>query len=273
MSVDPKKYGLGWKRGLPDFRDKKYRAPRRTSPLPETIDLRKELGGFANFRVWDQGELGSCTAQGVGACLVYNMFQQKQKAWVPSRLFIYYNSRVLEGTVNEDAGAEIKDVIKTVSTTGAAHEEIWRYDINKFRQRPPQSVYADALKFKAVTYAALNNANLDQLKACLAAGELFTFGSTLYNSFFDSVRNGGYVPMPNWRDGIVGGHCMTAVGYTKTHFIIRNSWGESAGDKGYMYMPHKYLTDTNLTADVWQIKTVTEDPKPDPGQGKGKKSK
>lgn len=256
--VDPKKFGLGWKRGLPDFRDKKFRAPRRSTPLPNKIDLRKDLGGFANFPVWDQGELGSCTAHGVGACVVYNMYKQKEKPWMPSRLFVYYNSRALEGNPGEDAGAEIKDVIKTVAKEGFGHESLWPYDVRKFAQKPPQKVYDDALKFKALSYASLNNANLNQLKACLAAGEVFTFGSTLYNSFFEAVNNGGYIPMPSWNDGIAGGHCMTAVGYTTTHFIIRNSWGTAGvGDHGYMYMPFKYMTDLNLTADVWQIKTVS----------------
>ena len=256
----PKKYGMGWRRGLPDFRDKKYRAPRRTEPLPEKIDLRKDLGGFANFPVWDQGQIGSCTAHGVGACIVYNMYQQKQKPWMPSRLFVYYNSRVLEGNANFDAGAEIKDVIKSVATTGFAHESLWTYTDKgtKFATKPPKEAYKDALKFKAVTYSSLNNANLNQLKACLASGEIFTFGSTLFDSFFNAVQNGGYIPMPSWNESIQGGHCMAAVGYTKTHFIIRNSWGTTGvGDKGYMYMPFEYMTDTNLTADVWQVKTIS----------------
>ncbi len=42
------------------------------------------------------------------------------KAFTPSRLFIYYNERVIEGTVSTDAGAQVRDGIKSVATLGRA---------------------------------------------------------------------------------------------------------------------------------------------------------
>src|SRR5262245_25918161 len=140
---------MGWRPSLPDFRAKKYRVPRKLGPLPEAIDLRKDLGGFANFPVWDQGQLGSCTAQGVGACLVYNQLQQGQTSWTPSRLFMYYESRKLEGTVDSDSGAMITDVVQVVADVGSCHETLWTYEDSsqKYRQKPPQVCYNEAQKF------------------------------------------------------------------------------------------------------------------------------
>jgi hypothetical protein len=45
------------------------------------------------------------------------------EAFTPSRLFIYYNERVIEGTVAHDAGAQIRDGIKAVAKLGAPPED------------------------------------------------------------------------------------------------------------------------------------------------------
>lgn len=39
-----------------------------------------------------------------------------------------------------------------------------------------------------------------------------------------------------------GGHCVALVGYTPDYFIVRNSWGESWGDKGFGYAFDKYAS-------------------------------
>jgi len=48
----------------------------------------------------------------------------------PSRLFIYYNEREMEGTVSTDAGANIRDGIKSLKTIGAAPERDWPLNIS-----------------------------------------------------------------------------------------------------------------------------------------------
>ena len=40
-----------------------------------------------------------------------------------------------------------------------------------------------------------------------------------------------------------GGHAVAIVGYTATHFIIRNSWGVDWGHKGFAYASYEYATD------------------------------
>ena len=40
-----------------------------------------------------------------------------------------------------------------------------------------------------------------------------------------------------------GGHAVSIVGYTPTHFIIRNSWGTGWGHKGFAYASDDYTTD------------------------------
>ena len=81
--------------------------------LPPEADLRAHMPP-----VYDQGQLGSCTANAIGGAMEYERTRQGESDFMPSRLFIYYNERVVEGTTSSDSGAQIRDGIKVVNTEG-----------------------------------------------------------------------------------------------------------------------------------------------------------
>ena len=239
----------GWRPDLPDHRDHICKLEAMPG-VSRNVDLRK-TGHMPP--VYDQGQLGSCTGNGVGACVEYGLKAQSRHDYVPSRLFIYYNERVMEGTVNSDAGAEIRDGIKVVAKIGAPPEDLWPYDINKFAVKPTDNVYAEAKKGIIKQYARVP-IKLTNIVNVLTHGIPVVFGVTLYDSFESrEVANSGMVPMPSTSERVIGGHCMVIVGSTDTHFIVRNSWGFDWGQGGYCYMPHEYLTDPNLADDFWAI--------------------
>src|SRR5262249_55813807 len=200
----------GWTPDLPDHRDLVYQAPlARLGPLPPKVDLRGECPP-----VYDQGSLGSCTANAIAAALEFDQMKQRQRdAFAPSRLFIYYNERVIERTVDEDAGAMIRDGIKSVAKQGAPHERLWPYAVGKFRTKPARAAYVDARRHAAVLYQRVRQ-DLRQMRGCLAAGFPFVFGFTVYTSFeSDRVAKTGNVSMPARREKEIGGHAVLAVGY------------------------------------------------------------
>ncbi|MGA2410396.1 MAG: C1 family peptidase [Candidatus Binataceae bacterium] len=244
----------GWIHDLPDHRDFLYAAPMALlGSLPTKVDMRDRCPA-----VYDQGQLGSCTANAIGGAIEFDLIKEKAPVFVPSRLFIYYNERVIEGTVDSDSGAQIRDGIKSVASQGAPHEDLWPYDIAKFADKPSPAAYDDALKHKATLYQRLVQV-LNQLKGCLAAGNPFAFGFTVYESFeSQEVANTGVVPMPGPNEQVVGGHAVLAVGYddSEQRFIVRNSWGPGWGLKGYFTIPYTYLIDQNLASDFWTIKIV-----------------
>jgi C1A family cysteine protease len=253
----PQGVAFGWRPELPDHRDLPYSAMRlqleQPLQLPTSVDLRPQCPD-----VYDQKLLGSCTGNAVAGAFQFDRMKQGVPAFVPSRLFIYYNERVMEGTANEDAGAYIRDGVKTVANQGVCKESDWPYNIDQFAVKPPLNCYESARKYLATKYYRLNNKSLSELKACLAAGFPFIFGFTVYESFFQANTNGGYVPMPG-HEQVAGGHAVLAVGYqdSKGVFVIRNSWGPDKGDHGYFYMPYQYLTNTSLSDDFWTIRSVT----------------
>ncbi len=201
----------------------------------------------------------SCTANGIAGAIEFDQRKQGSKEFEPSRLFIWYNERVNEGTVSQDVGAQVRDGIKSVATLGAPPETDWPYDPQKFAAKPPPAAYADA-KLDIVSSYARVVQNLAQMQGCLAEGYPFVFGFAVYESFeSEAVAQTGIVPMPASGEAVVGGHCVVAVGYddTKRVFIIRNSWGEEWGIKGYCLMPYEYLLNPNLANDFWTIRSVT----------------
>lgn len=251
----------GWIPDLPDQRDHLYAAPLTAlTALPPKIDLRAKCPKT----LYDQGQLGSCTANAIAAAIEFDLLKQKSpRPFTPSRLFIYYNERVMEGSVKQDSGAQIRDGIKSVNKLGAPPETLWPYsDKNPgpFQKRPPASVYKAAAAHTATAYQRVARV-LSQMKGCLVSGYPFVFGFTVYDSFESAqVAKTGKVPMPGPTENVLGGHAVLAVGYDDAaqRFIVRNSWGPKWGKGGHFTMPYVYLLDSNLADDFWTIRTVAD---------------
>jgi C1A family cysteine protease len=256
----------GWIPDLPDRRDRMFAAPAaHLRALPPSVDLTATCPP-----VYDQGELGSCTANAIAGALQFDQHQPDHAprttdraprcpdTFTPSRLFIYYNERVVEGTVDEDSGATLRDGIKSVAKQGAPHEPLWPYVIARFRTKPSPKAYSDGRRHRALRYERVPRL-LDQMQACLAAGFPFVFGFSVYESFESrDVARTGVMPMPEAGEVQLGGHAVLAVGYDTAarRFLIRNSWGPAWGRKGYFTMPFDYLVDDALSDDFWTVKGV-----------------
>lgn len=253
-------YKLGWLPDLPDARDYLYAAPLKVmQKLPVKVSLRKTCPP-----IYDQGNLGSCTANALGAAFEFGKKKQKKVTFRPSRLFLYYNERAMMNTINSDSGAFLRDGVKSLSKLGICSEKDWTYDDDasygaKFTQKPPKTCYTSAKKHQILSYWRIP-INLNSIKGCLAEGFPFSFGFTVYDSFFNpSVANTGVMPMPNIAaESVRGGHAVLAVGYddTKQAVYVRNSWGKAWGLSGYFWMPYAYIANAAFCSDFWTIRSV-----------------
>lgn len=247
----------GWRKDKKDDRDliKKFLKFRHIENGISEVDLR----GLCP-KVYDQGHLGSCTANAIAAAYEFDMMKEKEKdIFIPSRLFIYYNERKMEGNISEDAGAEIRDGIKTINNVGIVNEEEWPYDISKFTDEPPKNLYDEAKNHLAVKYQRVEN-DLKHMKECLHQGFPFVFGFNVYESFeSEEVSKTGVMPMPKKGEKILGGHAVMAVGYNdkKKVIIVRNSWRESWGLEGYFEMPFDFIKGEDCS-DFWVVQRVND---------------
>jgi C1A family cysteine protease len=252
-----KVHTFGWIPDLPDFRDYSiniiHKPKDKLIRLPTSVDLRNLCS-----KIEDQGNLGSCTANALVGNLEFLENKDKVQFADLSRLFVYYNERVIEQSVDYDSGASLRDGIKTLNRQGICSEKLWPYDISKFTNKPTVVCYKHALTHKATSYYRLDT--IDQMRICLADGFPFVFGFSVFESFESpEVATTGIVPMPTLDEQLLGGHAVCCVGYNDTNqrFLVRNSWGISWGQQGYFTIPYAYLVDRNLSDDFWTIRRAT----------------
>lgn len=251
MKQEDIKKRLGFLAQPKDDRDRLYMPFHSAESLPPRVDLSALCPPIVN-----QGELGSCVANSTASAFRFALKKQRRRDFQPSRLFIYYNARLIGGTEGEDSGTYIRDGFKTIGKDGVCVESSWKYDIVKFAEKPPARTYKSAERHQAIEYKAVEQ-NLASLKGCIADGFPFVFGFSVYASF-ERVGKDGIMPYPQYAEQYLGGHAVYSCGYNDAteRFKIGNSWGVRFGDKGYFYMPYSFITNRRMASDFWAIRLV-----------------
>lgn len=226
-----------------DLRDRLY-TPTQTPPR-----VRVDLRAWATT-IEEQDHLGSCTGQAAVGAYELQMFFEKQYRLDLSRLFVYYNSRLVGGDVTQDEGAYIRDVIKALKEYGVCAEVLWPYKIDQFAVRPDEGSYEDAKKRTIKNYYRL--IDIDDIIDALNNNYPILFGMLVYDSFDFVNRDREYiVELPQPKESPVGAHAMCLVGYDQSRklLIARNSFGKDWGDQGYCWIPYDYVKSEFI--DMW----------------------
>jgi hypothetical protein len=215
----PGRRTYGWKPDRPDPRDHRF-VPKSDvlSTLPASVDPRSQDGP-----IFDQGQLGSCTANGWVGLFMFVVKKLLGLDFIGSRLALYYDCRDAEGNAGEDSGCEVRTGAKVLSEIGVCSESDCPYVVSKYRQKPSDKCYEAAKDHTVIEYMRVEQ-DIDHLKACLAEGFPIAFGFYVYSSFESSeVARTGIMPMPEDGESILGGHCVEAIGYIdaqkKAHFF------------------------------------------------------
>jgi C1A family cysteine protease len=236
---------------IPDHRDVMYSVPMHMELPPEAA-----LPNLPPVR--DQGQEGSCTGFSLSiARALVDINKGPNDGAVFSAAFIYYHERLIEGTVDQDSGAMIRDGLSVMHKLGVCTEGTFPYKVGAYTVAPPDNAVEEAKKYTITQYAALPN--LQSMKAAILHQQPIVFGIAVYPSF-EQVGSDGLVPMPLSNEGPLGGHAIAGVAYKDDTFVpgggritLMNSWGPGAGDKGFYYVPYAYLMDPRYTFDAWTI--------------------
>lgn len=218
----------------PSYKDLVYQSKAVTPK--QKVDMREwDLG------VEDQSSLGSCVGNAVATA--YEILVKKEfpeKSTDLSRLFVYYNGRLLEGSEKIDDGVSVKSAVKSVFHYGVCNEKLWPYNITAFDNQPTPSCYRDAIGRRISKYQKVFDTT-DMIGA-LDAGKPIVMGLYTFNGFSDLTKTDSIVKMPTDKDAYFGAHSMTIVGYDldKKLFLAKNSYGAEWGDNGYCWIPFDY---------------------------------
>jgi len=248
---------------IPDRKDPRdylfvMKAPPPPAVLPPKVDLTNLCSP-----VFDQGDIGSCTAQALAglfefAQLIELRAEKNPELYGPqhpvSKLFIYYGERVIEGTVNFDSGATLRSGIKVLAKKGVCREILWPYLASNLYLNPSPAAYVEAAQHKIHQYWRLQG--LYDMKHCLASGHPFAFGMMVPASLESAkVAKTGIMPDPTPRTQFLGGHAVMCVGYDDVtrRMKIRNSWGDKWGDKGHFTISYDFIANSQYCMDFWTL--------------------
>ena len=240
---------FGWIPDIPDVRD----APYMYTP-PKRFNRTSDLSNILTW-LYDQGDLGSCTAQGGATAHRFAQIKQGVKhVMLPSRLFAYWNARLRIGTTGEDSGAQIRDIFKSFRKEGVCSEARWKYHIEDFATKPTPACFEQALLHQGISMHRVEQTEAG-IKGCLSEGFPVVYGFAVYESIADAERT-GKIPMPKDGEELLGEHCVTLAGHDILTGKGANSWGRRWGNRGWFTMPLDYILNPDLCADFWTLRLV-----------------
>lgn len=206
------------------------------------IDLRDKCPG-----IYDQMNTGSCTAH--AAALLYKSIRAN---FEPSRMFLYYASREMEGRADRDEGVVVHTALNAMKEVGMTTENMWPFNTDKLTVRPPDHVYA-AASANRITFINRINRDVESMIGCLQRGKPFMFGFNLDEGFRKRVGRSGIFNRVN--GDLQNSHAVVCVGYSREQraFLVANSWGRDWGLKGYFLFHEDLITRDDLVGMIWTI--------------------
>jgi len=251
------KHRFGYKRDAIDTRDQHFGLVRPHVSLPPKFDLLDRMP-----YVQDQGETNACIFYSLASIIQHldRANTADDDEWFPSPYFMYWVTRNLEGDVEADDGAQIRNAIKAVAQFGACPNDYWSEN-QPITKKPDEQAFAAAKQNLIGRYSRVAQ-SLDGIRSCLFAGHPFLFGFQVFPQFEgDQIAANGLLLMPEGDP--LGGHCVVAVGYDDIAqmVLVRNSYGDKWGlptVKGHFLMPYRYITNPTLVSDLWTVQSVGE---------------
>lgn len=231
-----------------------------TKPLPLNDEL--DLTSSPHMPdVWDQGQLGSCTAHGNMGVFEFLHHKQFGNFLGGSRLGLYYDERVIDGDPGQDGGSTISTGFKVFEKTGLGFESVWPYVEGNVLKAPPAPYYTGAKKNLVLTDLTVAQADYYIRYTIQYLGVPISFGIDLFEQFeSDQAASDGIIKTPKRGATPIGGHCMDIVGASVKNdwYKVRNSWNKTWGVGGYCFIQRAYIL-SKLASD---FRTATAEMKP-----------
>jgi hypothetical protein len=223
--------------------------------IPASVDLRDPNWWY----IGDQTDHGACVGFGTADILWWHLVKKgifpketdKTKCKWLSRRFVWMAAKEMDEFTNypttflEGPGTSLKAALDIIRKYGCVAESELPFDPDKLSHKSQNAFYASASIFRIANYFTLRRPS-DSWE--VVAGKwknwLATQGPILTRLGVDATWDNATATHGNLDvykpDTVRGGHAISIVGYTADRFIVRNSWGERWGDKGFGHASHAY---------------------------------
>lgn len=245
-------YKLGWKsnpehkKGLTQL---VHHPAYKAAPLPKEASLEALMPP-----VYDQGNIGSCTANAGCGAFDYKWKVQHGQFAFPSRLDLYQNELKHDGNFPKDEGSYTSTIAWVLTFTGVCREKTWPYIPSNLAATAPSCAAKERPTYRAMKYYDVDTKDGVSIKQAVANAKLpVPFGAVVFKQIFDVSKQNPLIAMPK---GVpAGGHEMVIVGYDDARqcYRVRNSWGTSWGDGGYAWIPYAYIHNPKWVEDAIAI--------------------
>ena len=184
--------------------------------------------------VRNQGQEGSCTGFGISAHAYTIAKSGGFATYIYSPQYLYNGARFIEGTLDQDAGANPDDVFDWAIQHGLLFEQYWPYHDSPFDKSAPSSLReSEAIMYPDIQKVRVDG-GLDGILSALNQVPSVAIGAPWAVEWVDGSNN--VLPTPV---NVDGGHETCYYGYDQAggYLLCQNSWGTNWSDGGRCKIP------------------------------------
>lgn len=210
--------------------------------VPPSIDLRAPW-----WKIGDQGQTGSCVGWSSTDAVIRWHFVKRQmiqqteqlsvrQVWIASKETDEITSAPT--TYIETAGTTLKSALDVARKFGVVMESVLPFAGNALYSGTLEAFYSLAAQRKISSYFNLR-VDLLAWRSWIATNGPILTRLDVDDTWYNASQTLGALQVYH-RPAKPAGHAVAIVGYTPTHFIVRNSWGAAWGDQGFGYASNAY---------------------------------
>ena len=194
-----------------------------------------------------------------GTCLAFAVTASHELSRSPdigpledlSEEMLYWGAKQVEG--NRRAGAQVVSMNAALTGWGQPPEALWPYDPFIDDTQPTYQPSAACLQAGNTRKAKLQKiaVSVESFRSQLGSGHPIVTGIPLWTAFLRPIN--GQLANPRSAELIGDRHAVVTVGYddTQRRMLVRNSWGETWGDRGHAWLPYAFVSQHVIEA--WVI--------------------
>ena len=201
----------------------------------------------------DQMSTSSCAAVSISSMVDYELSRKYGKEIETSPMFLYFNARCLSNTQTKDVGCQLESCLLAIMEFGVCLESEYPFNVVNINKSPSKELYDKASKHKSIKIKRLDD--FKDMKDSIDNHHLFVVGIVVTNDMFnEQAKNTGKLVSPMPYEFKIGYHALLIIGYSeeKHMFIGKNSYGDSWGDNGKIYIPYSFMQKYSADS-AWSI--------------------